>query len=229
MGRAIVDGFRAEGATVVAVDRDPEAVAALARECPDVTAVTADLATPKGIAAAREAAGGEVDVLCNHSAAGDAAQLVDEVSEAEWARILDVNVTAPFLLSQHVIPGMVERGGGVIVNTASVAGMRGGRGGAAYTASKWALVGLTENIAATFGELGIRCNAVCPGPTGDRPPSETRPNLTDGARRLLGRDTQKPEPCPPEQVAAVVVFLATDAAARINGAVIPVDGGWIAY
>jgi NAD(P)-dependent dehydrogenase (short-subunit alcohol dehydrogenase family) len=229
MGRAIVEGFRAAGAVVVAVDRDAEAVAALVEACPDVTGVVADLATGEGIEATIAAAGDSVDVLCNHSALSDAAKLVDEVTEAEWDRILEVNLTAPFLLCSHVLPGMLERGAGVIVNTASVAGLRGGRGGAAYTASKWGLVGLTENIAATFGNRGIRCNAVCPGPTGNRGASEERPGLSDGARRLLGRDRQKPDPCPPEQVADVVVFLASDAASRVNGAVIPVDGGWIAY
>jgi NAD(P)-dependent dehydrogenase (short-subunit alcohol dehydrogenase family) len=229
MGRAIVEGFRAEGATVIAVDLDPEAVDLLSRELPDVRAIAADISTAAGIEAALDAAEGRVDVLCNHGAKTDQAKLIDEVSEEEWARVLDVNLTAPFLLCRRVLGGMLERGGGVIVNTASVAGLRGGRGGAAYTASKWGLVGLTQNIAATYGDRGIRCNAVCPGPTGNRAPSETRPNLTDGARRLLGRDRQKPAACPPEQVAAVVVFLASDAAARINGAVIPVDGAWIAY
>jgi NAD(P)-dependent dehydrogenase (short-subunit alcohol dehydrogenase family) len=142
-----------------------------------------------------------------------------------------VNLKGPFMLSRKVLPGMVERGGGCIINTASVNGLRGARGGHAYASSKFALVGLTQHIAATYGEYGIRCNAVCPGPTGYRPLSQDRPTdrITERGKKILARDNGKPAPCPPEQVAAVGVYLATEAAKRVNGAAIPVDGGWIAY
>jgi NAD(P)-dependent dehydrogenase (short-subunit alcohol dehydrogenase family) len=232
MGRTMVELFRAEGARVVAVDVDRERIDELARELPDVVTVTADVSTAAGADAAIAAAGNRVDVLCNHGGLGGAADgfsFVDELSEETWNRMIAVDLTAPFLLSKRVLPGMVERGGGVIVNTASVAGMRGGRGGASYTAAKWGLVGLTQNIAATFGDRGIRCNAICPGPTGHRPLSEASVGLSERATRLLTRDRDKPSPCPPELVAGVAVFLASDAASRINGAIIPVDGGWAAY
>jgi NAD(P)-dependent dehydrogenase (short-subunit alcohol dehydrogenase family) len=143
--------------------------------------------------------------------------------------MISVNLSAPFLMAKRVLPGMLASGKGVITNTASVAGMRGGRAGVAYTAAKWGLIGMTENIAATFGDQGIRCNAICPGPTGHRPLSEAAPELSERAVRLLTRDSRKPDPCPPELVAGVAVWLATDAAARVNGAIIPVDGGWAAY
>jgi NAD(P)-dependent dehydrogenase (short-subunit alcohol dehydrogenase family) len=129
---------------------------------------------------------------------------------------------------------MIERGGGVIINTASVAGLRGARGGPAYTASKFGLVGLTQNIAATYAGDGIRCNAICPGPMGPLKAAGTRSEDMPGVasergRAMLSRDREKPEGATSEDVAALAVFLARDEACRINGACIPVDSGWIAY
>jgi NAD(P)-dependent dehydrogenase (short-subunit alcohol dehydrogenase family) len=231
MGRTMVEQFRAEGARVVAVDIDTERISALVGEFPDVTGVTADISTPEGADTAIASAG-RVDVLCNHGGIGgrgDGFAFADTLAEDVWDRMIATNLTGPFLLTKRALPGMVERGGGVIINTASVAGMRGARGGAAYTAAKWGLVGLTQNVAATFADKGIRCNAICPGPTGHRPLSEAAGDLDERAVRLLTRDRDKPAPCPPELVASVAVFLAGDSAARINGAIIPVDGGWSAY
>jgi NAD(P)-dependent dehydrogenase (short-subunit alcohol dehydrogenase family) len=127
---------------------------------------------------------------------------------------------------------MVERGGGVIINTASVNGLRGARGGPAYAASKFGLVGLTQHIAATYANDGTRCNAICPGPMGPSKvagfKSEDMPGLSDHGRAMLSRDREKPVAATSEEVAALALFLATDAARRINGACIPVDSGWIA-
>jgi NAD(P)-dependent dehydrogenase (short-subunit alcohol dehydrogenase family) len=232
MGRAMVDLFSAEGARVVAVDVDGDRVATLARERPGVSTVTADVSTPDGADAAIAAAGGQLDVLCNHGGiggAGDKFAFADELPEETWHQMIAANLTGPFLLTKRALPIMVARGGGVITNTASVAGIRGGRAGLAYTAAKWGLVGLTQNVASTFADQGIRCNAICPGPTGHRQTSESALGLSERALSVLTRDRDKPAPCPPELVAGVAVFLASDAAARINGAIIPVDGGWSAY
>ena len=123
---------------------------------------------------------------------------------------------------------MVSQVSGVIVNTASVAGMRGARGGPAYTASKFGLIGLTQNIAATYAKDGIRCNAICPGPMG-QVPAETLPEVSERGVAMLSRDRGKPAPAAPELAANMAVFLARDEAAGVNGAIITVDGGWIAY
>jgi NAD(P)-dependent dehydrogenase (short-subunit alcohol dehydrogenase family) len=238
MGQQIVRLFHEAGARVVAVDVSTGNLDSLSAQFPDVITVAGDPSTPSGADSVLEAAGAPVDVLCNHAGISERIGVVEEVGEDEWERTLRVNLTAPFLLSRRVLPGMVERGGGVIVNTASVNGLRGARGGPAYAASKFGLVGLTQHIAATYGQYGIRCNAICPGPT-DNPgramaAGHSSENMQDDrvtprGRELLARDRGKPAPCPPEQVAAVAFFLATDAAARLNGAIIPVDGGWIAY
>ena len=88
------------------------------------------------------------------------------MSNEEWQRVFSVNVFAPFLLTKAALPRMVAAGSGVILNTSSVAGMKGGVAGAAYTSSKHAVIGLTRNVALTFAKDGIRCNAICPGATG---------------------------------------------------------------
>lgn len=232
MGSSLVRLLLAEGATVVAVDFDEGLLEALVVDLPEVIGVHADPTTLVGADAALAAVPGPLWALYNHAGGGERPLgVLEEVSDDEFDRVVRVNLAGPFMLSRKVLPQMLGQGGGCIINTASVNGLRGARGGPAYAASKWGLIGLTQHIAATYGEYGIRCNAVCPGPTGHRSASQDRPAglVTERGRALLARDTGKPPPCPPEQVAAVGVFLATDAARRINGAAIPVDGGWIAY
>jgi NAD(P)-dependent dehydrogenase (short-subunit alcohol dehydrogenase family) len=227
VGLAMVEMFRERGATVVAVDIDRPGLDRLAGRHPDVIAVAVDISTPAGAEQAMDAGGGRVDVLCSNAGIMDRFALVDEVTDEEWNRVLAVNLTAPMLLSRIAIPRMIEQGGGAIVNTASVGGLRGGRAGAAYTASKFGLVGLTQNIAATFGDQGIRCNAICPGSiaTDILKGGELSPR---GAA-IGSRDRDKPAPAAPEQIAAAALFLADDEASRVNGVALPVDGGWIAY
>jgi NAD(P)-dependent dehydrogenase (short-subunit alcohol dehydrogenase family) len=233
MGYQLVKMFHAEGARVVTCDISSEGVDALRAEFPDVTAIVGDVGKPEDCERLLEAAG-DVDVLCNHAAAGVGISPLLEQDESDFKRAFSVIVDAPFQLTKAVLPGMIERGGGVIINTASVAGLRGARGGIGYTAAKFALVGMTQNIAATYGDRGIRCNAVCPGPMGPaevvgKTSQESIVGLTDHGRRILTRDNAKPPRAQSEEVAALAVFLARDEARRINGACIPVDSGWIAY
>jgi NAD(P)-dependent dehydrogenase (short-subunit alcohol dehydrogenase family) len=123
---------------------------------------------------------------------------------------------------------MTQQGGGVIVNIASTSGFRGAQAGAAYTASKHAIVGLTKNIAATFRGEGIRCNGVCPGATGfgakggAAPGDEVDPR---GFKRLYGEDMQLPPMGTPAGIASIVLFLTHEDSARINGALIVADDG----
>jgi NAD(P)-dependent dehydrogenase (short-subunit alcohol dehydrogenase family) len=227
IGRAIAEQFTAAGASVIGVDVNRARLEALATEVAGVTPVLADIATPEGADQAIDAAADGLDVLCNNAAIIDGLCPIDEVSEERWHALLAVNLTGPFLLCRRAVPRMLERGGGCIVNIASVAGLRGGRAGAAYTASKFGLVGLTQNIAATHASRGIRCNAVCPGSTDTNIREHVQ--LSEAGMRIRTRDREKPPPATPAQIAAVVAFLATEAASRINGAALPVDGGFIAY
>jgi NAD(P)-dependent dehydrogenase (short-subunit alcohol dehydrogenase family) len=226
-GRVLVEALLDAGSRVIAADIDAAGLDTLCAAIPGAEPVVADLATGAGADAVMAACGGAVDILINNAGVSDQIALVDQVSEDAWRRSVAVNLTAPFLLCRRAIPGMVERGGGVIMNISSTAGLRGGRGGAAYTASKWGLVGLSQNIAATYGDQGIRCNALCPGNSGEGMGDAT--GLDERALKVLGRDSGKPAGGRPQQVVSVALFLASDAAVRVNGAAIPIDAGWIAY
>ena len=167
-----------------------------------------------------------IDVLCNN--AGISGGLVDLEGQdvAEWRGIFDVNVMGAVFGTKHVAPHMKERKSGAIVNTASVAGIRSGAGGNAYSASKAALINFTQTSACDLGGYNVRVNAVCPGliETG-----MTKP-VFDYARKA-GKEDKLGYRCElrrygrPEEIASVILFLASDDASYITGQAIPVDGG----
>jgi NAD(P)-dependent dehydrogenase (short-subunit alcohol dehydrogenase family) len=151
----------------------------------------------------------------------------DEVTDAEWERVLGVNLTGPFMLTRAVVPHMLAKGKGAIVNTCSEAGLRGSAAGTAYTVSKHGIVGLTKSSAIMYRNRGIRVNAVAPGGTatsivvpsveGSVGPAALGPYFV-GVGRIAEAD----------EVAAAIVFLASDAASNISGAILPTDSGWSA-
>ena len=167
-----------------------------------------------------------VDVLANVAGIGVAANLAD-TDPADWDRVLGVNLTAIYHTCRAVLPGMVDAGGGTIVNVASVSGLVGVRDRAAYCASKAGVIGLTRSLAVMYRDAGIRTNAIAPGGTntGISPdidfeahgPSAIMPYMA-----AMGRVAE------PEEQAAAIAFLASDAASNINGVVLPVDNGWAA-
>ena len=149
-----------------------------------------------------------------------------EYPEAQWARIIAVNLTGVFLCLKHEIAQMLQQGGGAIVNTASIAGLVGPFG-AAYTAAKHGVVGLTRQSALEYARHGIRVNAICPGPV-DTPmvaaAFQAIPGLEDRWREVspVGRFAA------PAEMATVVAWLCSDAASYVTGIAMPVDGGWTA-
>ena len=175
---------------------------------------------------------GRVDALFNNAAIGPSAasrypmtNLIDTPAET-WDDILRINLKGPALVARHVIPHLVNAGGGAIVNNSSINGLVAVHGADAYTASKGGLIALTRAMAAEWGRAGIRVNCLCPGPI-DTPMNA--PYLGDPervadmtARIPLGRVAT------PDEIAAFAVFLCSDAASYVNGAIIPVDGGWTA-
>jgi NAD(P)-dependent dehydrogenase (short-subunit alcohol dehydrogenase family) len=241
LGGAMVRAFHAEGARVITCGVNPERVEQTRDELPDVTVVRADVTKPADCDQL-VAAAGAIDVLCNHVGGTfkEGVKLAHEMADDEWERNIAVNLTSTFMMCRRVLPGMMERGGGVITNTGSICGLRAGRcGGVSYVAAKFGLVGLTQNIAAVYWKDGIRCNAICPGPVAvregvDRPSSQLTFNTHDFHPRLvelLQRDhaVEYPPECPPELIAGTAVYLARDEASFVNGVIIPIDSGWIAF
>jgi NAD(P)-dependent dehydrogenase (short-subunit alcohol dehydrogenase family) len=252
IGRAIALGAGAAGARVIAVDLNQSALDAFKQELPQAICVQADISKGEDVNRAIAAAEDRLDVLCNNAAALDWNMLIDETPDELWNRVIATNLTAPFMLCRRAIPLMIAQGEGSIINIGSIASIRGGRAGGAYTASKHGLIGLTLNIAATFAAQGVRCNAVCPGgttrhgttvmhepgqPFVDTAESRRKKGVYGGAvqsergnRVIIGRDRDKLPPGKPEGIASIVLFLADSAVSwRVNGAVITGDEGATAF
>lgn len=228
LGRAIAARFLAEGGRVIAADIAADRLAALAAELPGVETVAGDLATAEGADAVMAAAGGDVDILSINAGISDGGAALDELDEATWDRVLATHLTSAFLLSRRAVTPMLAKGAGVILLMSSIAGLRGGRTGLAYTSAKWAMVGMAQNIAASLGQEGIRAYAICPG---NIPGAVTAANVAFSRRALenRGRDRLKPPGGSPEDVANLAAFLAGDQARHINGVAIAIDNGWLAY
>jgi NAD(P)-dependent dehydrogenase (short-subunit alcohol dehydrogenase family) len=140
--------------------------------------------------------------------------------------VFSINVDGTMKLMRAVVPAMLAQGKGSIVNTASEAALRGSAAGAAYTASKHAVAGLTKSTAYMYGPSGIRVNAVAPGPVITNIEAKFASPL--GAERVQRAMALLPTPVLPDQLAASITFLLSDDAVNVNGAIIPSDGGWSA-
>lgn len=144
---------------------------------------------------------------------------------------MKVNVDGPFRAMRAVLPVMLEKGSGAIINIASVGGLQGARAGAAYTTSKHALIGLTKNTGFVYAKSGIRCNAIAPGAMETNIADTidfTKISALANAQIMPGMVTN-PRSSKPEEVAQVALFLASEDASFVNGAVIVADGGWTAH
>jgi meso-butanediol dehydrogenase/(S,S)-butanediol dehydrogenase/diacetyl reductase len=237
IGRATCLLFAQEGARVAVADKRREAADAVAAECAGKGAqaigiaidVAKDAEAKRMVEAAVEAFG-RLDVLVNNAGYGFAGTVVD-TDEQAWEDLMAVNVRGVFLCSKHAIPAMAANGGGAIVNTASVVAAVGIRNRAAYCASKGAVAALTRAIAIDHVAEGIRCNAVAPG-TIDTPYFDEilrkSPVAADSrraleARQLLGRLGT------PEEIAAGILFLASDESRFATGSILTLDGGMTAH
>jgi 3-oxoacyl-[acyl-carrier protein] reductase len=178
---------------------------------------------------------GGIDILFNNAGTAVGVGPFLAMSQQQWDLSLSVNVTGMFHFCQLAIPKMVERGGGVIINTSSMAGLGAGEMMCGYHTSKFAVVGFTKAIAAEFGPTGIRCNAICPGMVdtdlGDdeyRFISAMEGISIEEARRQAANRIALRRPCPPEEVADVVAYLCGPAASYITGVALPIAGGMAA-
>jgi NAD(P)-dependent dehydrogenase (short-subunit alcohol dehydrogenase family) len=227
IGRAAALALAAAGATVGVSGRDKDrgaavvdAIRAAGGAAVFLAAELADAENARDLAArATESLGGRVDILVN-SAGVFPFGATDSIDEATVDAVYALNVKAPWFLVAALAPSMADRGAGVVVNVSSMVAQFGSDGMALYGASKAALELLTKAWAAEFGPRGVRVNAVSPGPT--------RTEGTAGMGEALDQLASLApagRPAAPEDIAAAIVFLASDEAAFIHGAVLPVDGG----
>jgi NAD(P)-dependent dehydrogenase (short-subunit alcohol dehydrogenase family) len=228
IGRAVVEKFKDLGDDVVALGRDEEALTRLTGVRTRVCDVTDEHAVETTFETL-----GTVDVLVNNAGIAESAPLA-QTTLASWLKHFDVNVTGPFLCMRAVVPGMKDRGSGAIVTVASTAGRIGVPYTSAYTASKHGAVGLTRAVASELSGTGVRVNAVCP--------TFVRTELTKRAIARIVETTGRTEAeseqalakqsplnrlLEPDEVADAIVFLASPAAAAINGQALVIDGGGI--
>lgn len=232
IGRAAALALAAEGARVVAADLLEASAEETARRVRDAggeaLAACADVASAAEVEAMVARAVqhfGRVDLAVFSAGTGGVDARTHEHEEADWRRVLDINLTGVWLCMKHVLPGMLEQGSGVIVNVASVAGLIGYPRHAAYGASKHGVIGLTRAAALEYARRGIRVNAVCPG--------FTRTPMVEAG--LLGGDAAAEEQLTsriplgrlgtPEEIAGAIVYLCSDAAAFAVGQCLVLDGG----
>jgi 2-deoxy-D-gluconate 3-dehydrogenase len=230
LGQAMALALAEAGADVVAADAEDssetrDCIRALGRKC---AAVQADVSAP-GVAEAlvekTVAAFGRLDILVNNAGIIRRAPFLD-FTEKDWDDVMDTNIRAVFLLSQAAARVMVKQGRGKIINIASMLSFQGGIRVSSYTSSKSAVMGFTRLLACELGHLGINANAIAPG------------YMATENTRLLREDPERSnailERIPmgrwgrPEDLKGIVVFLASEASAYVNGYTIAVDGGWLA-
>ncbi len=173
----------------------------------------------------------EFDILINNAAVNDSREITHETPQDVWERTLNINLTAPFLLTRAILPHMIERKWGRIINISSIYGLRGCERNLPYTVSKHGLSGLTKTVAKEYASLGITCNEICPGPIESellgRIASYYKQEPADFDAELAS-EIPAQRLATPEDIAATAIFLASPAASYVNGVSIPVDGGWIA-
>ena len=235
VGRAITILFAQNGANVVAVDVIPDRVTKVVEETKAMGTVTGKVmdlslkSEPGRMVDEVLASHGRLDILCNNAGIMDAVRPVAETPDDVWEKVMDINLNAPFRASRKAIPAMLKQGSGVIVNTASVAGMFGGIAGAAYTVSKHGLIGLTRNIAAMYGSKGIRCNAMVLGAVQTAIGMGGEPNPTGAAafNKILG--TIPARIADPVEIARLALFLASDDGSYMNGSCVVIDNGWTVF
>lgn len=234
IGLAMARAFHASGARVYVCDVDEaalerveaELLGVLTRRCSigdrdEVTAMVADAANRLG----------GIDVLVNNAGIGGPTAPLHELDPTEWDRVLRINLTGAFDVSRCAIPHLIGSGRGVILNMSSAAGRFGYANRSPYSASKWALIGLTKTLSLELGQYGVRVNAIAPGAVA----GERAERVFEGRARASGRSIEEEKRLgmanqslkqlvDPRDIGALAVFLASDAARSISGQVLPIDG-----
>ena len=228
MGAATTKLFAAEGAKVIAADIREDGLAQW-EGVENVLPLAVDITKLEDIekmAAAAEERFGRIDVLCNIAGINDLSYPLEECDDERWDRVMDLDLKAPFRICRRIVPTMVAGGGGAIVNIGSYAALRGNHG-PSYTAAKAGLEGLTRSIAFAYAKENIRCNIIHPGGTMTNIGANSGGDYHAAQAKLSGIVRAMPINLMnmPDDIAKACLMLASDDAARINGAVLSVDGG----
>ncbi|MCC6611838.1 MAG: glucose 1-dehydrogenase [Anaerolineae bacterium] len=233
IGREITKLFAAEGAQIVAADVVATGLDTLAQE---VSAGDTRLKTIVGDVSVRADAEqlvdtaldvyGTLDIVVNNAGIMDDFMPLADLDDSLWRKVMGVNLDGPMFICRKALQTMLANEKGVIVNVASIGGLFGGRAGVSYTASKHAVIGLTRSIAYQYAKKGIRCNVVCPG--GVATNISIRNPSPLGYERLQTTLPAAIRTAQPEELARVVLFLASDDGSFVNGEVLVADGGWTA-
>lgn len=236
MGKSMAELFAKEGAKVVAADinqdRLNDVVAAIKDAGNEAVAVVTNVTKEDDVVAMVQAAVdnfGHLDILVNNAGIMDNMAPVGTLTNELWDRVMTVNTTSVMLATREALRIFTKQKSGVILNIASVGGIGGGRAGAAYTASKHAVVGLTKNTAYMYENMGIRTNAIAPGGIKTNIAESMKGVDQEGMQRQSVGMPLSPEPGTGDEIAQTALFLCSDAASYVNGTIVPVDGGWTSY
>lgn len=235
IGRETARLFAEEGATVIAAARRKERLEELAKDTANlkgkIIPYQLDVTSKEQVEAMINHVVeefGRLDILHNNAGIMDEMMPIGELTDDIYQSVMEVNVYGPMCAMRKAVNVMLQQGGGVIINTASVAGLRGNRAGAAYTASKHAIIGMTKNTAFIYGDKNIRCNAICPGGVETEVGVHIKnPSELGMAKAMSGAQFAKTGQ--PIDIAKVALFLASDNSSFVNGVAVAADGGWIAY
>ena len=233
IGLEIAKAFTAQGAKIYVCDIDEAGLTAIRKDIPGIAAAHCDMASrtaiermvPEAVAAL-----GGLDVLVNNAGIAGPTLPVDQMPPAEWDKVVAINLTAMFDVSRLAIPHLKKSKGGCIINLSSIAGRGGFPNRSPYAATKWGVIGLTKTLSMELGEWNIRANAIAPGAVG----GERIERVFAGRASISGRSVEEEREramavqsikgfVDPKDIAALCVFLASDAAKAISGQVIPID------
>lgn len=233
IGQAQAVAFTEQGANVFGLDIDTlglaETIAKTKNSAGNFTAYTGDITNKNDLATAVQKANnlfGPIHVLLNTAGILDGYTPTLETTEELWDRILSINLKGTFLVTNQILPQMLRQKHGVIINMASIAGMVAGGGGAAYTASKHAIIGYTKQLDYDYIKQGIRANAIAPGAI--QTPMNAADFAGDGKiAEWVANETPAGRWAKPVEVASLTLFLASEQADYIHGTVMTIDGGWL--
>lgn len=236
MGKAIAELYAKEGAKVVVSDLNLEGAQTVADSIKlaggEALAIKTNVASEEEINqlfSETQSAFGGLDILVNNAGIMDGMEPVGEITNQRWDLVFSVNTTAVMQTMRLATDIFLKQGHGVIVNNISAGGLYGARAGAAYTASKHAVVGLTKNTAFMYADKNIRCNGIAPGAVATNISSSMGNVSQAGATRQQLGMAINPGIGQPEDIAKLALFLGSDDANFINGQIVTIDGGWTAY